>query len=154
MHTSIVTKCGIFLGGWGGGGMTQQWEDFHFTKENCQNYGRCTTQNLMQQSKQLEIPPVPCQYILLLMSFIQQYVQIHLNTILTQGISIIFIDQMQTYLVFKKVHSMLASKIFSSLPPSETVKCHKAKFKAALRKYLNAHCVHSVDEYFVCEDDL
>ena len=55
---------------WGEGGLFQQWEDFHFTKENCQNYGRCTTQNLMQQSKQLETVPVQCQYILLLMSFI------------------------------------------------------------------------------------
>jgi len=34
--------------------------------------------------------------------------QIHLYTILIQGISIIFIDQMPTYLVFKKAHSMLA----------------------------------------------
>ena len=25
----------------------QQWEDFHFTKENLQNYGCCTTQNLL-----------------------------------------------------------------------------------------------------------
>jgi len=24
-----------------------QWEDFHFTKENPQNYGCCTTQNLL-----------------------------------------------------------------------------------------------------------
>jgi len=33
-----------------------------------------------------------------------------LSTILIlQGISIIFIDQMPTYLVFKKVHSVLAS---------------------------------------------
>jgi len=55
---------------------------------------------------------------------------------------------------FQKSTFYAGIKIFSSLPPSETVKCHKAKFKAALRKYLNAHCVHSVDEYFVCEDDL
>jgi len=32
----------------------------------------------------------------------------HLYTILIQAISIIFIDQMPTYLVFKKVHSVLA----------------------------------------------
>jgi len=31
-------------------------------------------------------------------------------TILIQGISRIFLDQMPTYLVFKKVHSMLAYK--------------------------------------------
>jgi len=36
--------------------------------------------------------------------------QIHLYTILIQGISVIFTDQMQTYVVYKKVHFMLASK--------------------------------------------
>jgi len=35
--------------------------------------------------------------------------QIDLSTKFIQGISIIFIDQMPTYLVFKKVHSILAS---------------------------------------------
>jgi len=35
--------------------------------------------------------------------------QIHLYTILMHGISTIFIDWMPTYLVFKKVHFMLAS---------------------------------------------
>ena len=49
----------------------QQWEYFHFTKENYQNYGWCTTQNLMHSLfKQLEIQPLPCMYILSLMSFI------------------------------------------------------------------------------------
>ena len=33
---------------WGAGvGFFQQWEDFHFTEENCQNYHWCTTQNLL-----------------------------------------------------------------------------------------------------------
>jgi len=29
-----------------------------------------------------------------------------------------------------------------------------AKFKAALRKYLHTHSLYSVDEFFVCKDDL
>ena len=62
--------------------------------------------------KQLEILPVPCQHTPSLMSFIinnqETFKQIHLYTILIQGINIIFIGQMSTYLVFKELHSMLA----------------------------------------------
>ena len=37
-----IIKYGIILGG-----KFQQWEDFHFTKENHQNYGWCTTKTVM-----------------------------------------------------------------------------------------------------------
>jgi hypothetical protein len=80
-----------------------------------------------------------------LMNFVvnnQEHFQIHLYTILIQVISTIFIDQISTYLVFKKVRSMLASK-FSTILKSE-----KTKFKVALRKYLNMLSFHSVDEFF------
>jgi len=61
--------------------------------------------------KLYEILPVLCQYILSFMNCIMKTLkQINLYTILIQGISIIFIDQMTTYLVFKKAHSLLASK--------------------------------------------
>jgi hypothetical protein len=40
-----IIKYGIISGG-----KFQQWEDFHFTKENGQNYGWCTTQNLLVKS--------------------------------------------------------------------------------------------------------
>ena len=60
-------------------GIFQQWEDFHFTKENHQNFGCHTTQNFCRSLfKQLEILPVPCQYILSLMNFIinnQEFLQ-------------------------------------------------------------------------------
>ena len=52
-------------------------------------------------------------------------------------ISIIFVDQMPTYLVFKKVHSVLTEQ-FSTVPPLPNVtvrKNNKAPFKAALSKY-------------------
>ena len=62
--------------------------------------------------KQSEIPFVPRQYILSLKNFIIKtqgiFKQIYLYTILIQGIRIIYIDQMSTYLVFKKVHSIMA----------------------------------------------
>jgi len=46
--------------------------------------------------------------------------QINLYTILTQGISIMFIDPKPTYLVFKKVHSVLL-KHFKQF----TIQCDK-----------------------------
>jgi len=49
---------------------------------------------------------------------------------------------MPTHLVLKKVHFMLASK-FSTF--YHVTKNEKAKFKAALRKYLNTHSFYSVD---------
>ena len=46
-------------------------------------------------------------------------------------------------------------KIFKSIPSSVTIlKNDKAKFKAALRKYLHMHSFYSVDEIFMCKDDL
>jgi hypothetical protein len=53
---------------------------------------------------------------------------------LIQEISIIFTDQMPTYLVLKKRAFYVGIKIFNRLPPSVTIlKNDKAKFKAALR---------------------
>jgi hypothetical protein len=41
-------------------------------------------------------------------------------------------------------------RIFNSLPCNiKTLKNEKAQFKAALRRYLNAHCFYSVDEFFM-----
>jgi hypothetical protein len=59
---------------------------------------------------------------------------------------------MPTSLVFKKVHSRLAS-IFSSLQPSLTILKNKAKFKAASTKLLHTHPFKSVDELFMYKDD-
>jgi len=45
--------------------------------------------------------------------------------------------------------------MFSSLAPSVTIlKNDKAKFKAGLRNYLHIQSCYSVDEYFMCKDDL
>ena len=46
-------------------------------------------------------------------------------------------------------------KTFNSLPPIlKILKNDEAKFKTALRKYLNTHSFYSVDELFMCTDDL
>jgi len=42
----------------------------------------------------------------------------------------------------------------SSLPPTLMIlKNDKAKYKAALGKYLHTHSFYSVDEFFMCKDD-
>jgi hypothetical protein len=63
--------------------------------------------------KKLEILPVPYQYVFSLMNFFvnnQTSKQIRQYTVLIQGISTIFIDQLPTYLVFRKVLSILTSE--------------------------------------------
>jgi hypothetical protein len=64
--------------------------------------------------KKLEIVPIPCQYILSLMNFIlnnQEHCQTNSSIHSTDtAISTTCIDQMPTYLVFKKVQSMPVSQ--------------------------------------------
>ena len=56
---------------------------------------------------------------------------------------------------FQKSTFCACIKIFNSLPPSLTIlKNEKAKFKEVFRKYLNTHSLYSVDEFFMCINDL
>ena len=83
--------------------------------------------------------------------------QIHLYKILIQGISTIFIDLLSTCIFLKKKKGTFYAgiKIFNSLPPCLIIlQKDKTEFKAAFRKYLNTHCFYSVDETFMCKDDL
>jgi hypothetical protein len=58
-------------------------------------------------------------------------------TILTQGTSTTFMDQMPTYLLFKKSTFYAGIRIFNSLQCSLTIlKNEKTKFQVASRKYL------------------
>jgi len=130
---------------------------FLFEEENLQNYGWCTTQNLMQKPIQTitDFATSMPVYILSLMNFINNkqeiFHKIHLYAILKKEISIIFIDQMPTYIVFLKKSTLCSGiTIFNILPTSVTiVKNDKVKFQATLRKYLHAHCFYSVDN-FLC----
>jgi hypothetical protein len=48
-----------------------------------------------------------------------------------------------------------AINIFNSLPHSLTSSENEvAKLKVVLGKYLNTHSIYSVEEFFVCKDDL
>jgi len=75
----------------------------------------------------------------LLLSIIRKlFKQIHLYTILIQGIRTIFIDQILTYLVFEKSTFFAGIKIFNRLPTSMTIlKNDKANFKAGLTRYMH-----------------
>jgi hypothetical protein len=56
---------------------------------------------------------------------------------------------------FQKSTFYAGIKIFNGLPSGVTIlKNDKAKFEAALRKYLNTHFLYSVDEFFICKDNL
>jgi len=80
--------------------------------------------------------------------------QINLYTILIQGTSTIFVEQMSTHLFFSKSAVYGDIKIFNILPCSLTIpKNEKAKFKVKLRKYLNMHSIYSADEFFICKVD-
>ena len=65
------------------------------------------------------------------------------------GISTISIDEMPTWLVFKKYilcwHQNLQKFTMKTDNPQEW----QDKFKAALRKYLNTHSFYSADEIFM-----
>ena len=109
--------------------------------------------------KQLEILPVPCHYILLLVNFIVNNHEIFQTNSSVHNINTRhkhhLHGQMPTYLVFKKSTFFAVIKMFNNLPPSVTIlKKDKAKFKAALRKYLHTHSFYCVYEFFICEDDL
>jgi len=56
---------------------------------------------------------------------------------------------------FKKSTFYDGIKIFNSLTPCVTIlKNEKAKFQAALRKYLHTQAFYPVDEFLMCKDDL
>ena len=110
--------------------------------------------------KQLEVPPVACLYILLLVNFIIDNQEIFQK----KNSSICTINTRNKHHLhrpnanlscFQNSTFCAGIKLFNCLPPSVTIlKNDKAKFRAALRKYLYTHCFYSVGEFFVCKDDL
>jgi len=73
--------------------------------------------------------------------------QIHEYTMLRLGIGTIFIDQLQTFHVFKKGHTMLVSQ-YAGLPSNLRSFMNKmAQFKAELKRDLNIHSFYSVGEF-------
>jgi len=109
--------------------------------------------------KQLEILPVPCQYILSLTNFIinnQEIFQTNssIHNIITRKRH--HLHRPNAILsCFQKSTFYTGIKIFNSLPPNVTVlKNDNSKFKETLRKCIYTHSFYSVDEFFMCKVDL
>lgn len=97
--------------------------------------------------KQLDSLPVPCQYIFSLMNFTvsnQENVQTSSSTHNINTSNKHHLHRPNANLSCYQNSTFYAGiKIFNSLPRSVTIlKNEKAKFKLALRKYLNAHCLY------------
>jgi IS1 family transposase len=104
--------------------------------------------------KKLEILPVPCQYIFSLMNFLvdnqenfQTNSSIHsINTRNKHHLHrpIANLSCFQTSTFYSSI------RIFNSLPCNiKNLKNEKAQFKAAPRRYLNAHSFYSVDQFLM-----
>jgi len=89
--------------------------------------------------KQLEILPVPCQYILSLMNFWIFETDSSIHIISTRNEY--HLHRQNANLSCFQISTVCARiKIFNSVPPSVTVfQNDKAKFKAAIRKYIHTH---------------
>ena len=114
---------------------------------------RTSLRNLFRQ---LEILPLLCQYILSLMNFIinkEENFQTNpsIHTFNTRNLH----RANANLSCFQKGTFYAGIKIFNSLPPSVTILNNdKAKFEAALRKYLHTCSFYSVDKFFVCKNSL
>ena len=107
--------------------------------------------------KQLEILPVPCHKVLLLINLIINNHEIFQTNSSTYSINTRnkhhFRRPNANLSYFQKSTFNAGIKIFHSLPPRVTIlKNDNAKLKASLKKYLHIQSFYSVDELFTCKD--
>ena len=118
----------------------------------------CTRTSCRSLFKKLEILSIPRQYILSLMSFIinnQKIFQTNssIHNMNTRNKNHLHRPNAKLSF-FQKSIFYAGMKIFDILPPSVTIlKNDKAKFKAALGKYLHTHSSYIVDEFSMYKDD-
>ena len=109
--------------------------------------------------KQLEIQSVACLYVLSLEDFIvdnQEISQTNSSICNINTRNKHHLDRPNTNLAsFQKGTFYAGIKLFNILPPSVTLlKNDRAKFTAAVSKYLHTHCFYCVDGFCVRKDDL
>ena len=109
--------------------------------------------------KKLEILIVPSQYIYLLKSFFIGNQENFLTISSVHSINTRNKQHLHRLVAnlscFQKGASYCVIRIFNGLPRSITsLKNEKTQFKVALKKFLNAHSIYSVDEFFTCTDDM
>jgi hypothetical protein len=109
--------------------------------------------------KRLQILPLPCEYIFSLLNFIisnQEHFQANsaVHSINTRNKH--HLHRSFAYLTgFQKNTYYSGMKIFNNLPYSlKSLMNEKAKFKEALKRYLNALSFYSVDEFLVSKTDI
>ena len=123
--------------------VTLLWEDYHFTKENLQNYGWCTAQNLLQKTTETTGDSTSSRSLHTCVNELH-YQQ---SEIFQTNSSIHNINTRNKHHLHRANNNppciqkrtfYAGIKIFNSLPLSLTIlKNDKVKFRAALRKYLN-----------------
>jgi ribosomal protein L31 len=74
-----------------------------------------------------------------------------MNTVLTQGIHTIFIDQLPMSYVSRKVNTVLVSK-FLTMYHLVLIMNEKMKFKVALKICLNTHPFYYADEFLLSKN--
>jgi hypothetical protein len=108
--------------------------------------------------KRLQILPLSCEYIFSLLNFIinnQEHFQtnsaVHsVNTRNKQHL----LRPVANLTCFQKSTYYSGIKIFNNLPSSlKSLVNEKARFKVALKRYLNTHSFYSVDEFLVSKTD-
>ena len=109
--------------------------------------------------KQLEILPVPCQYMLLLMNFVINNQEIFQTNSSIHDISTRNRHHLHrpnaNLSCFQKSTFCAGIKFFNSLPPNVTIlKNDNSKFKETLTKCIYTHSLYSVDEFFMCKVNL
>jgi len=66
-----------------------------------------------------------------------------MQTVLMEGMSTIFSDQMPTFHVFREVHMLLTSEFLTFHNTISQVKKENTHFKVELRRCLNTHSFYS-----------
>jgi hypothetical protein len=108
--------------------------------------------------KRLQILPLPCEYILSLLNlFISNQGHFQANSVV-HSVNTRNKHHLHRPIVtltgFQKSTYYCGIKIFNNLPSSlKSLMNEKAKFKEALKRYLNAHSFYSVFEYLVSKTD-
>jgi hypothetical protein len=107
--------------------------------------------------KRLQILPVPCEYIFSLLKFIINNLE-HFHSSAVHSVNTRnkhHLDRPVANLrCFQKSTCYSGIKIFNNLPSSvKSLMNEKAKFKVALKSYLNTHSFYSVDEFLVSKTD-
>jgi IS1 family transposase len=105
----------------------------------------------------LEILPLPCEYIFILMNFLvnnQEHFQTNsaIHSVNTRNRDHLH-RPIANLSCFQRSAYYAGIKIFNRLPSNlRSLMNKKAQFKVALKRYLNTHCLYSVEESLILKN--